>query len=119
MSVFGVLLDQYVAPDALVDALPAFVASPLAAMKWASVVAFAPQVAKVLILSARRGKGRRFDNNAQRPQLARERAENPYGVVASLQAAHENSLETLVFFFGGALAARYLFVGGGRISWGP
>ena len=115
MSIPSILLADYFIPDALVKAFPVLVASPLHAMKYAAVLAFAPQVAKVLIMSNQKppkGKGGssyigNFDNNGQRPQLARLRAENPYGIIPALQAAHDNSLETMIWFFGAALAAHF------------
>ena len=117
MSIPSIVFADYFAPDALVKAIPVLVASPIHAMKWAAILAFAPQVAKVAIMTLARkpakGKNRGdsyiggFDNNGQRPQLARLAAENPYGIITTLQAAHSNSLETLIFFYAGALAAHF------------
>lgn len=106
MSLLAMFVPNFLAPSVLVNAVPTLVTSPVAAMKWATIITFLPQFAKVGVLAMRKN-AQKFDNNAQRPQLDRERAQNPYGLIASLQAAHDNSLESMIFFFGGALAAHF------------
>lgn len=102
MSLLGVFFHEYIANSYLLDLAPSIWPSgPVAAMKWATVLTFVPQIAKIAIM------GTRFKNNKQRADLAAIRQAEPFGKIAALQSAHENSLESIPFFFAGVLLSHF------------